>query len=256
MTNNHIFAHPKQLSNFARSAQDTDAEPVDLTLQLLHALQDETLLAPSRNPGSKFMRDGEGRRLLNSPTEHEYFDLVAIGKAWRAALLAVPPELVERVAFDQTLPRALRVDGESLPLHWETSLKGAGVAVISMDVSCLVIGMATVLRTRRDGGVGVRCLILFTMSGRGLWTVMFGDWMRFWRSCRNEVCIVRAHQQVRDHGLRASHHPSPRRNDLRERDPESRASHPPHHKPSTPRMLDGQFPQPCPLAQSPIPEAS
>ena len=146
------FAHPNQLSEFARPAEDEKPPRLHITLQLLHALEDDTLLAESRNARSKFMRDEHGPR-YDSPSDSEYFDLTAVGKAWRKAMLSVPPNLIDRVTFDQTLPQTLQIDGQEVPLHWETTLTGAGVAVLTMDVSSLVINMATVLRMRRGGGV-------------------------------------------------------------------------------------------------------
>lgn len=152
MVDKHTFARPNELSEFARHAQDTESGPVHITLRLLHALEDETLLVQSRNPGSKFMRDSDGLR-YDSPIENEYFNLTAVGKAWRQAMLSMPLNLVERVTFDQTLPQTLHINGKTLSLHWETTLTDAGVAVLTMEVSSLIVGMATVLRMRRSGGV-------------------------------------------------------------------------------------------------------
>ncbi|KAK4892148.1 hypothetical protein LTR27_009332 [Elasticomyces elasticus] len=152
MASKHSFARPKELSEFVRHAEDVELVPAHIKLQLFHALMDEILLAESRNPESKFMRDENGPR-YDWPSENEYLDLTAVGKAWREAMLSVPTNLVGHVTFDQTLPQTLHIDGKEVSLHWETTLTGVGVAVLTMDVSSLVIGMVTVLRMRRGGGV-------------------------------------------------------------------------------------------------------
>lgn len=153
MANRHIFSHPNQLSEFARHVQqDAEPAPVHIKLELLHALEDDVLLAESRNPASKFMRDGNGPR-YDCPSEQEYLNITALGKMWREAMRSVPPKLVESITFDQTLPQTLQIDGGELSLHWETTLTSAGVAVLTMDVSNLIISMATVLRMRRGGSV-------------------------------------------------------------------------------------------------------
>lgn len=157
------FDHPSALHQYATSLPPNTQAPLHLRLNLLNALQDPALLVLARRPLSRYMRDGDGNR-LDSRTNNEYLGLEEVGKAWRVAMTLLPAAAIRTVVFDVSSLPTLQVpddDGVShtMPLHWETNLPGAGgVAIMSMQVFCLVTTIATVAKLRGGGRATFRAV--------------------------------------------------------------------------------------------------
>lgn len=150
------ISHPTQLEELSAASPE---QPLTLRLKLLFALKDPALLASSRNPGSKFVRDNAGNRLR--PHDSEYLDIQSLGKAWRQALAACPAASVQRIVFDGALPRDLREESESVvaeELFWDRTMPHeGGIAVGTQDFINLVVSLATVFKMKSlksGGGVG------------------------------------------------------------------------------------------------------
>lgn len=153
-----------KLSNFAIETPEpgsgSPSQQARVRLDLLQPLATPTMLAACRNPASRVVPFPDGR--TSDAVGHEYLDISALSRAWRAALVQVPP--VSRLTFNLSLPKpdnGGKGEGEGedgngfQKIYWDTATpaRGQHLAVLARDVMQMVNTIATTMRMRGQGDV-------------------------------------------------------------------------------------------------------
>ncbi|EJD50573.1 hypothetical protein AURDEDRAFT_182467 [Auricularia subglabra TFB-10046 SS5] len=155
------------LSSLTVEADDSHESPSlpqtrKAKLGLLQPLATSAMLAACRDPSSRTVRFPDGRP--SDSLGPEFLDISSLSKAWRKALVEVPP--VTHLTFDLTLPKA-EVEGNpesvgenesgdvSRRVYWDTAAPARGhhLAVRAPDVMRLAVTIATTVRMRTEGDV-------------------------------------------------------------------------------------------------------
>lgn len=125
--------------------------PPQVKLVLLQPLANAEMLESchdsSLNQGLK--SDGS----VYTMPKYEGLDIRPLSKAWRGALMKVPP--ITHLTFDLSLPKEVEnTKGSFRKVHWDTDMpRDGGVAVNAQRVMTLVITIATEIRMRAAGDV-------------------------------------------------------------------------------------------------------
>jgi hypothetical protein len=120
-------------------------------LALLQPLAKPGMLEACRNPASQRIYNSD--RTSYSHGNHEYLNIQPLCKAWRKALMEVPP--IPHLTFDLALPKAEETSKDSFQrVYWDVAIPGeGGLGVLQHDVNSLIITIATVMRMRTEGDV-------------------------------------------------------------------------------------------------------
>ncbi|EJD50546.1 hypothetical protein AURDEDRAFT_112174 [Auricularia subglabra TFB-10046 SS5] len=166
-----FIAHPNELgdldlslalSSLSVETSGSASQTRTAKLALLQPLATPAMLAACRNPSSRVVRFPYGESLGS-----EILNIAALGKAWRQALLAVPP--VTHLIFDLSFP-VLQASGDDgsiqmnppgdmpLRLSWDTAIAPLAVhwqhlAIRAADVMRLAVTIATTVRMRAPGDI-------------------------------------------------------------------------------------------------------
>ncbi|KAI9931997.1 hypothetical protein ASPWEDRAFT_171875 [Aspergillus wentii DTO 134E9] len=135
------------LSNASESP--TQRQPIELVL--LQPLSDPDLLEACRNPDSQIRRRPNG--VVCGTSNQEFLDIGPLSKAWREALLTIPP--ISNLVFNLALPKeAEKRNGSFQKVYWVTAMpQEPSVGVHLRDAMALVITIATEMKIRVDGDV-------------------------------------------------------------------------------------------------------
>ena len=133
------------------SGESTQYGAQRLRLALLQPLVNPAMFAACRVPEPKTVRIPN--HSINDAASHEYLDISALDKAWRKALVKLPP--ASHVTFDLSLPKPVDDSDPPRKIFWETAMPRTGnyAAISARTVMRLVASIATVTRMRAQGDV-------------------------------------------------------------------------------------------------------
>lgn len=135
------------LTNQSIEQSQSASQNQHVELVLLQPLAKAEMLAASRNPASRYMRDGDGNRM--GLTNSEYLNLTRLGKAWRQEWANFPLESISQVTFIAALPQGQDNTGPHGNIFWPgTTPSRGGIAVTQHDFKNLAITLATAAKMR------------------------------------------------------------------------------------------------------------
>jgi hypothetical protein len=123
-------------------------------LALLQPLLNPETLEACRDPSSRIVRNPNGS--VCGTSNREYLNISQLSKAWRQALLKVPP--IADVVFDLILPKEhenSKASSQFQRIYWDTAMPSEGVSlgIHARDVMTMVVTIATEMRMRVDGNI-------------------------------------------------------------------------------------------------------
>lgn len=145
----HTVTSPHDLISLAARFKDdhsTTHEECHVHIALLKPLFAPELLNRCRNPDSRWMHDGSGKRVGYG--KHEYLNLDPLSETWHNAWKLISGSLPRKVRFDISLPAGL--EGQDKYDAWNRFLvqDGIDIGIDESQVRRLIAVMATVARMR------------------------------------------------------------------------------------------------------------
>ncbi|KAK2757935.1 hypothetical protein FQN54_004341 [Arachnomyces sp. PD_36] len=145
MVEAHYFDDPSLL-------QESESPIQQATLVLLQPLANADMLGACRNPDSRLVPGPDG--VMRRTSIFEYLNIQHLSKAWRQALMKVPP--IPYLTFDLALPkeRGEKSEGSFQKVYWDTGVpERGGLCILTREVMTLANTIATGIRMRADGEV-------------------------------------------------------------------------------------------------------